>query len=80
MDQQPPRCAWVGNGLLYQAYHDQEWGVPVYDDRLLFKLLILDTGGSPSRPLLAHHPPVGGVPAAVPVPQVERKRVDSQNP
>ena len=36
------RCAWVGSDPLYVAYHDQEWGVPVHDDRLLFEYLILD--------------------------------------
>src|SRR6516164_2765979 len=35
------RCAWV-NGPLYIAYHDQEWGGPVHDDRLLFEFLILE--------------------------------------
>jgi len=36
------RCAWVGDDPLYIAYHDEEWGVPVYDDRPLFAKLILD--------------------------------------
>ncbi len=36
------RCAWVGNDPLYIAYHDQEWGVPVHDDRLMFEFLILE--------------------------------------
>jgi DNA-3-methyladenine glycosylase I len=35
------RCAWA-KGDLYIAYHDQEWGVPVHDDRLLFEFLILE--------------------------------------
>jgi DNA-3-methyladenine glycosylase I len=35
------RCKWA-NGDLYAAYHDQEWGVPVHDDRLLFEFLILE--------------------------------------
>ena len=35
------RCAWA-NGELYEAYHDNEWGVPVYDDRLLFEFLVLE--------------------------------------
>jgi DNA-3-methyladenine glycosylase I len=38
----PTRCAWVGNDPLYQSYHDQEWGVPVHDDRLLFEFLTLE--------------------------------------
>jgi DNA-3-methyladenine glycosylase I len=36
------RCAWAGNDPLYQTYHDQEWGVPVHDDRLLFEFLTLE--------------------------------------
>ena len=36
------RCAWAGTEPLYVAYHDQEWGVPVHDDRLLFEFLILE--------------------------------------
>lgn len=35
------RCAWA-KGDLYIVYHDQEWGVPVHDDRLLFEFLILE--------------------------------------
>ncbi len=36
------RCPWAGTDPLYMAYHDQEWGVPEYDDRALFEKLILD--------------------------------------
>jgi len=36
------RCAWTGDDPLYQAYHDCEWGVPVWDHRALFEKLILD--------------------------------------
>ena len=36
------RCAWVTKDPLYIAYHDQEWGVPVFDDRLLFEMLCLE--------------------------------------
>ena len=36
------RCDWCGDDPLYVKYHDEEWGVPVYDDRLLFAKLILD--------------------------------------
>jgi DNA-3-methyladenine glycosylase I len=36
------RCAWCGDDLLYVAYHDREWGVPVHDDRHLFEMLILE--------------------------------------
>ena len=37
----PTRCAWPV-GELYIAYHDNEWGVPVHDDRTLFEFLILE--------------------------------------
>jgi DNA-3-methyladenine glycosylase I len=36
------RCAWATTDPLYIAYHDQEWGVPIHDDRLLFEFLILE--------------------------------------
>ncbi|MGL1932778.1 MAG: DNA-3-methyladenine glycosylase I [Desulfotalea sp.] len=36
------RCEWCGDDPLYKAYHDNEWGVPVYDDQLLFEFLILE--------------------------------------
>jgi DNA-3-methyladenine glycosylase I len=37
------RCFWANtDDPLYIAYHDQEWGVPVYDERLLFEFLILE--------------------------------------
>jgi len=36
------RCAWPGVDPLYVAYHDEEWGVPEYDDRALYEKLILD--------------------------------------
>lgn len=36
------RCQWAGNEPLYLAYHDEEWGVPVNDDRKLFEFLILE--------------------------------------
>ncbi len=39
----PPRCQWASSGNdLYIAYHDEEWGVPVHDERLLFEYLILE--------------------------------------
>ncbi|WP_275316576.1 DNA-3-methyladenine glycosylase I [Tenacibaculum bernardetii] len=37
------RCFWVSDDPLYIAYHDKEWGVPVYDDKALFEFLILET-------------------------------------
>jgi DNA-3-methyladenine glycosylase I len=36
------RCEWCGNDPVYSAYHDEEWGVPVHDDGLLFEFLILE--------------------------------------
>jgi DNA-3-methyladenine glycosylase I len=36
------RCPWPKNDPLYIAYHDEEWGVPEYDDRALFEKLVLD--------------------------------------
>jgi DNA-3-methyladenine glycosylase I len=36
------RCAWCGEDPLYRAYHDEEWGVPSYDERHLFEMLILE--------------------------------------
>jgi len=37
------KCTWCVGDALYEAYHDQEWGVPVYDDDSLFEFLILET-------------------------------------
>ncbi len=42
-EEQLTRCAWVSDDPLYQAYHDEEWGVPLYDDRGLFELLMLES-------------------------------------
>ncbi|MDA3897447.1 MAG: DNA-3-methyladenine glycosylase I [Desulfobacteraceae bacterium] len=36
------RCIWCGKDPLYIAYHDEQWGVPVHDDRLLFEFLVLE--------------------------------------
>jgi DNA-3-methyladenine glycosylase I len=38
----PTRCWWAGEDPLYIAYHDEEWGLPVHDDRKLFEMLILE--------------------------------------
>ncbi|WP_339909908.1 DNA-3-methyladenine glycosylase I [Symmachiella dynata] len=38
----PQRCQWAGEDPLMVAYHDEEWGVPLRDDRRLFELLILE--------------------------------------
>lgn len=37
------RCGWCLGDPLYEQYHDEEWGVPVYDDDTLFEFLILET-------------------------------------
>lgn len=37
------RCSWVTDNKLYQQYHDQEWGVPVNDDQLMFEFLLLES-------------------------------------
>ncbi|MBX3709900.1 MAG: DNA-3-methyladenine glycosylase I [Gammaproteobacteria bacterium] len=36
------RCGWVNDDSIYVDYHDREWGVPIYDDNLLFEFLILE--------------------------------------
>jgi len=36
------RCPWPGQDPFYVAYHDDEWGVPEYDDRALYEKLMLD--------------------------------------
>jgi len=38
----PTRCPWADTDPLYVTYHDQEWGVPVHDDHLLFEFLVLE--------------------------------------
>ncbi len=40
---QKKRCGWCEGDALYEAYHDKEWGVPVYDDKTIFEFLILET-------------------------------------
>jgi hypothetical protein len=42
------RCPWPGVDPLYVAYHDEEWGVPEYDDRAMFEKF---AGRLPGRPL-----------------------------
>ncbi len=37
------RCPWCGDDPLYVAYHDEEWGVPVYDDGKMFEFLTLES-------------------------------------
>src|SRR5258707_11482004 len=36
------RCQWAETDVLLRLYHDEEWGVPVHDDRLLFEMLNLE--------------------------------------
>jgi DNA-3-methyladenine glycosylase I len=43
MKQELKRCSWCLSSELYKTYHDEEWGVPVYDDQKLFEFLILET-------------------------------------
>ena len=42
MDRPPIRCPWCLGTEEYVRYHDEEWGVPVHDDRVLFEFLILE--------------------------------------
>lgn len=42
MNRAPVRCAWSEGNPRMTAYHDEEWGVPVHDDRLLFEFLVLE--------------------------------------
>jgi len=39
---QKKRCTWCEGLEIYEAYHDDEWGVPVHDDQKLFEMLILE--------------------------------------
>ncbi len=43
MDNTLVRCAWAGDDPLMRRYHDEEWGVPLHDDRALFELLVLES-------------------------------------
>ncbi len=38
----PHRCEWAGSDPLYLAYHDEEWGVPVHDDRRHYEMICLE--------------------------------------
>lgn len=42
MPKQKCRCTWCGDDPLYCEYHDTEWGVPLFDERKLFEMLILE--------------------------------------
>jgi len=37
------RCSWCGTDVLYVKYHDEEWGVPVHDDKKHFEFLLLES-------------------------------------
>src|SRR5580698_9953239 len=37
------RCAWCGKDELYIDYHDNEWGKPIHDDKILFEFLVLES-------------------------------------
>ena len=37
------RCLWVNDDPIYQKYHDEEWGMPVYDDKKLYEMFLLET-------------------------------------
>lgn len=41
-DKMQKRCEWAGSDPLYIEYHDNEWGVPVHDDRKIFEMLMLE--------------------------------------
>lgn len=43
MQNEPKRCGWCGTDPLYVAYHDEEWGKHVVDDRTLFEFLVLES-------------------------------------
>ena len=38
-----PKCHWCKGSPLYEKYHDNEWGVPLFDEQVLFEFLILET-------------------------------------
>lgn len=42
IEPEPVRCGWATTDPLYIRYHDEEWGVPVYDEHMLFEFLILE--------------------------------------
>jgi DNA-3-methyladenine glycosylase I len=42
MSKQPQRCSWAGSDALMQSYHDEEWGVPQHDSRMLWEMLMLE--------------------------------------
>ena len=43
MSREVTRCKWVNKNPLYIEYHDNEWGVPIYNDQKIFEFLLLET-------------------------------------
>src|SRR6201994_671743 len=43
MNKDLKRCTWCGTDPLYIKYHDEEWGKPVHDDKILFEFLVLES-------------------------------------
>jgi DNA-3-methyladenine glycosylase I len=43
MNKEPIRCDWCAGSELYTKYHDEEWGVPVFDDQKHFEFLVLES-------------------------------------
>ena len=43
MNDELKRCIWCGTDPLYIKYHDEEWGKPVHDDKILFEFLVLES-------------------------------------
>jgi DNA-3-methyladenine glycosylase I len=41
-DDRRQRCPWCGTEPFYVRYHDEEWGVPLHDERMLFEFLVLE--------------------------------------
>lgn len=37
------RCGWCEGDTLYEAYHDEEWGTPVYDDAVFYEFILLES-------------------------------------
>jgi len=42
MPKEKPRCAWAGSDPLMRTYHDEEWGRPIHDSRMLWEMLMLE--------------------------------------
>lgn len=40
--QKPSGCTWPGDDILMNQYHDEEWGVPLHNDRKIFEFMVLD--------------------------------------